>query len=523
MKIKREMAIILSAALTFGVISNPVPSVAAGYKINKSSLSLEKGKSAILKVSKAGKAVSSAKIIWKSSAPKIAAVNKKGVVTGKKAGNATISARIEKKTLTCKVRVKNPKTPEETAAPGSLFHEGYTLEEVVVLSRHNIRAPLSGGDSLLGRITPYTWFNWSANASELSTRGGVLETENGQFFRKWLEKEGLFPENYHPKGNEVKIYSNSKQRTIATAQYFTAGLLPTANERIDYRVEFDKMDPVFNPQLTYVTDKYREDCIAQMHELFDEKIKSLSDNYDLLSKVIDMKNSPAYKDKTVSDLKTDDTEFVIKENAEPGMTGSLKTATSVSDALVLQYYEEADPVKAGFGKKLTTKQWDDLSEIKDVYGDVLFTAPLVAANVANPLLKEIKEDMNAEGRKFTFLCGHDSNIGSVLAALDVEDYSLPCTIEKKTPIGVKLVFSKYKDKNGGVAWSVDLVYQTTTQLREMPLLTLENHPAIYPISLKGLTKNAEGLYEGNELEKRFDQAIAAYDEIVKTYPKQLAA
>lgn len=35
---------------------------------------------------------------------------------------------------------------------GSLSHEGYTLEKVIVLSRHNIRSPLSSGDSLLGRI-----------------------------------------------------------------------------------------------------------------------------------------------------------------------------------------------------------------------------------------------------------------------------------------------------------------------------------------------------------------------------------
>ena len=47
-------------------------------------------------------------------------------------------------------------TPE-----GSLSHEGYTLEQVVVLSRHNIRSPLSGGGSVLGMITPHEWFSWS--------------------------------------------------------------------------------------------------------------------------------------------------------------------------------------------------------------------------------------------------------------------------------------------------------------------------------------------------------------------------
>ena len=516
-KINKIIAVIMSVTVVLSMANAPYTSQAAGYKLNKASLQLEIGKSVKLKVKKSGKVVAAKKITWKSSAPKVASVSVKGIVTAKKSGSATISAKVAKTTLKCMVKVTRPK------ATGSLTHEGYTLEQVVVLSRHNIRSPLSGGDSLLGRITPYSWFKWSSNPSELSTRGGVLETENGQFFRKWLESEGLFPENYHPKGNEVKIYSNSKQRTIATAQYFTAGLLPTANKLIDYKVEYDKMDPVFTPQLTYVTDQYTSDCISQINELYEDDIKGLKDNYELLSNVIDMKKSPAYKDKTVSDFKTDDTEYVFKENAEPGMTGSLKTATSVSDALVLQYYEEEDPVKAAFGKDLSIEQWEAISEIKDVYGDVLFTAPLVAINTAHPLLEEIKEDINSEGRKFTFLCGHDSNIGSVLAALDVDDYSLPQAIEKKTPIGSKVVFSKYKDPSGNELWSIDLVYQTVDQLREMPLLSLVNHPAIYQLSLKGLKKNADGLYSSEDFMKRLDEKIKAYDDMISTYSKAAAA
>ena len=34
-------------------------------------------------------------------------------------------------------------------------------------------------------------------------------------------------------------------------------------------------------------------------------------------------------------------------------------------------------------------------------------------------LQEILGELSAENRKFTFLCGHDSNLGSVLAALPV--------------------------------------------------------------------------------------------------------
>ncbi|MBR6998770.1 MAG: glucose-1-phosphatase, partial [Prevotella sp.] len=78
------------------------------------------------------------------------------------------------------------------------FHAKYELKEVVVMSRHNIRSPLTSGGAAYQRVTPHTWFQWSSPSSQLSSRGGVLETEMGQFFRKWVVSEGLLPDNYRP-------------------------------------------------------------------------------------------------------------------------------------------------------------------------------------------------------------------------------------------------------------------------------------------------------------------------------------
>lgn len=405
---------------------------------------------------------------------------------------------------------------EDQAVP-SLSREGYTLEQVVVLSRHNIRSPLSGKGSVLGEITPHEWFSWSSEPSELSLRGGVLETEMGQYFRKWLEGEGLIPENYRPEANAVRIYANSKQRTIATAHYFSSGFLPAANPLIEYHAEFDKMDPVFSPNLFFVSDAYKEYAEAEIRALFTDRISDLADNYALLADVIDLKDSDALKNGTFTEFRTDDTEFTLNQDAEPAMTGSLKTGCSVADALVLQYYEEADERKAAFGHQLSNEQWKDISEIKDLYVDVLYTAPLIAVNVAHPLLQEIRAEMDAEDRLFTFLCGHDSNLASVLAALDVEEYMLPNAIESKTPIGSKLVFSKWSDADGHAFWSADLVYQTTEQLRTTPLLTPENPPAVFPLIFSGLDRNQDGLYSEADMLKRFDQAIEAYDSLIENY------
>ena len=61
-------------------------------------------------------------------------------------------------------------------------------------------------------------------------------------------------------------YANAKQRTIATARYFSAGLLPVAAMPIETHVTYYTMDPVFEPSLNFVTEEYIQDAIAQIAE-----------------------------------------------------------------------------------------------------------------------------------------------------------------------------------------------------------------------------------------------------------------
>ena len=406
--------------------------------------------------------------------------------------------------------------------------DDYKLEQVVVLSRHNIRAPLSTNGSALAKATPHQWINWTADSSELTLRGGALETMMGQYFRQWFEEEGLASHNWRPEDGQVRFYANGKQRTIATAQYFSSGMLPTANATIEVHAEFDKMDPVFNPQITFLTDSYNDAALAQIAQMggdtgMEGVAAKLKDNYALLTDVVDYTNSEGYKSGELTDLSTTDTGVKLEVNKEPAMTGSLKTANSLVDALVLQYYEAGDDKRAAFGHDLTLDQWTSLSAIKDTYGDVLFTAPLVAVNVAHPLLAEIGSELDTNGRLFTFLCGHDSNIGSVLAALQAENYELPNTIEKKTPIGSKLVFEKWTNSNGEQFGRVRLMYQNTDQLKNLTLLTGGEAPETMELTLTGLSKNADGLYNYNDLRSRIQEATDAYDDLAKTYGDQQLA
>lgn len=399
-----------------------------------------------------------------------------------------------------------------------VFKNQYKLKEVVILSRHNIRSSLSVNGSVLQKMTPHQWIKWTAAPSELTLRGGALETIMGQFFRKWTVNEGLFAENAVPTVDEVNFYANSMQRTIATAQYFSSGFMPVANLHINHRFTPSKMDPVFFPALTKSSEAFKAQALKEIAAMGGKKgivgiNEGLKDSYQLIEKVLDLKHSPACQSGEVCAFDDYNTQLKLEKGDEPNMKGSLKFANSASDALILQYYEDTDPVQAAFGQKLINADWEKIAKVKDVYGDVLFTAPIVAVNVAHPLLVYMKDELNAKNRKFTFLCGHDSNIASVNAALEVEEYSLPQSIEKKTPIGSKLVFEKWVDKEGKEFVAVNIVYQTTEQLRNVSLLNLENPPVVFSLKLKGLQANADGLYTIESINDRFDKAIRAYEAI----------
>ena len=367
-------------------------------------------------------------------------------------------------------------------APGSVASEGtafqprpagfadrYVREEMVILSRHNIRSPLSGPGSVLSRITPHEWFAWSS----------------------------------------VRFYANSIQRTRATARAFAAGMFPMADIDVEQHTPLGTMDPVFNPQITRLSDRFITKAYAEIFAMGgpDGPLKA---KYALLEKVLDIKSSPAAAhDTTTFGAFPSAVRFEL--NKEPIMTGGLKMACSASDALTLQYYEEPDVLKAGFGHKLTREEWAGLSSVKDWYQDVLFAAPSVAANVAHPMLQELLAELRTPGRKFAFLCGHDSNIGSVLAALGAEPYDAPGAIETKTPIGGKILFEKFRGRDGKLYADIWLVYASADQLREMSILSPDNPPMALQLRLEGLSANADGLYPLADLERRFSHAIDLYE------------
>ena len=76
--------------------------------LEKTKANLKKGKKLTLKATISPKDATNKEVTWKSSKPKIASVDKNGVVKGLKKGTTviTVTTKDGKKTATCKITVK---------------------------------------------------------------------------------------------------------------------------------------------------------------------------------------------------------------------------------------------------------------------------------------------------------------------------------------------------------------------------------------------------------------------------------
>ena len=398
----------------------------------------------------------------------------------------------------------------------------YTLEQVVMLSRHNLRAPLSSNGSIPSELTPHSWIQWTANSSELTMKGGIEETSMGQYFRKWLDREGLIPENSIPEPGEVRFVARDKQRCRATARYFAAGMLPLADVEVEYPGDAKGTEDFMKPVLHFYTDAYAEDATAQVAAMggdtgFDGLAEQTRDVIRLIMDTVDMRDSEIYQSGKYGDLLADGSGYRMEAGKEPDLTGAIKTAYQVADALILQYYEAPDAVTAAFGHALTEDDWADIGRFMTTCLEMKHGAPLVALNITHPLLEELEAELKNDQRKFSFFCAHDCTVLGTLTALGAELDALPDSIETKTPIGVKLMFERLRDREGKTWYRVSMVYRSTEQIRSGEMLTPENPPMKYVLSFEGVETNEDGLIAEADLFSLFDRSVAALDELEAAY------
>ncbi|WP_448309997.1 bifunctional glucose-1-phosphatase/inositol phosphatase [Pantoea sp. PGP6] len=383
------------------------------------------------------------------------------------------------------------------------------LQQVLMLSRHNLRAPLADNGSVLEQSTKKSWPQWDVPGGQLTTKGGVLEIYMGNYTRQWLAQQGLVQNGSCPDSNNVFVYANSLQRTVATAQFFVNGAFPGCDVAVTHQDAMGTMDPIFNPVITDGSEAFNKQALADMAAA-NEKL-ALKPAFQRLEKIVDYKSSPACNNKKQCDLSSGQNSFSAENGKEPNVSGPLKVGNSLMDAFTLQYYEGFPLDQVAWGQIKTPEQWKELSAIKNGYQDTLFTSPTIAREVAAPLVDYIRSQLvdqdKANAPKVTLMVGHDSNIASLLSALQVKPYELPDTYEK-TPIGGQVVFERWHDaKNDKDLLKVEYVYQTADQLRDADVLSLKNPPKRVTLQLTGCQTDANGYCSWDQFSQALNSAL----------------
>ena len=160
MKRFKKASIIFLMFMLLSVIAMPVSASAA--KLNKTSISLNVGKTYTLKATG-----TKGKITWTSSNKSVATVSSKGAVKAKKKGTAVITAKYGKKKLTCKVTVKQPVKSIKLNKTSATLKKGKSLTLKATIS------PSSANNKAV------TWSSSNKKVATVSSKGVVKAVGNG--------------------------------------------------------------------------------------------------------------------------------------------------------------------------------------------------------------------------------------------------------------------------------------------------------------------------------------------------------
>ena len=403
--------------------------------------------------------------------------------------------------------------------------QGYAQDElqlvkVVDVSRHGLRAPLKEYLNTLDSMTGdgYHWQRDTVTGSHLTPKGDTLERYLGGYFRLWFQEQGFVLDSA-----DIYLGASSKQRTVATAKAFSAGMCPgMALPPVDYKRKdstYGYLDSNYLPLFIRLS-VLGFDTMAFQYESRRELGELTPPSYVYLEEMLRMnhsKYSGGHFDNHV------DVNLYFKDGngtpLEPTMLGGLRDANMASDAFILAFLESKNDTDTLLGRPIGSYDWKALSSIKDYYGYILFSkAPIIAVNVSHCMLNRIYSEMMPNGHKYAFFCTHDSMIEALLAALRVTPYVLTNTIESKTPIGVKVLFEQWAEKNCTNPKKyvrVRLVYQSAEQIRKMQHLTLDNPPMSCELSFSGIEKAPNSMYPYDEFMNHIQNTLKAYAATAK--------
>lgn len=413
-----------------------------------------------------------------------------------------------------------------SAAPVAAPAAGYTLERVVILSRHGVRSPTKQ-TQLMNDVTPDKWPQWPVQAGYLTPRGAQLVTLMGGFYGDYFRSQGLLPTGC-PADGTLYAQADIDQRTRLTGQAFLDGIAPGCDLKVHYQADLKKVDPLFHPVEAGVCQLDS----AQTHQAIEARLgaplSELSQRYAKpfaqMGEILNFAASPYCKSLQQQGKSCDFATFAANEvkvnqqGTKVSLSGPLALSSTLGEIFLLQNSQGMPDV--AWHRLSGAENWVSLLSLHNAQFDLMAKTPYIARHKGTPLLQQIVTALvlqrNGQGQtlplseqtKLLFLGGHDTNIANIGGMLGA-NWQLPQQPDN-TPPGGGLVFELWQNPDNHQQYvAVKMFYQTMDQLRNSEKLDLKSHPAgIVPIEIEGCENiGTDKLCQLDTFQKRVAQVI----------------
>ncbi|WP_051938810.1 histidine-type phosphatase [Luteibacter sp. 9135] len=365
------------------------------------------------------------------------------------------------------------------AGPGQA-HDDLRLEQVVMVYRHGVRSPLPG-EIQVDEVHGKPWPSWPVAPSILTRHGRDGVMAMARYDRERLAVAGLVPATGCPAAARIRLWANTDQRTIASAQAFADGFAPGCALVVDHLPE-GQVDPIFNPVAADAVDwdgKLAVDAIQRETHGPDALTATHRGAMEVFSRVMGCKEGdtqdvchPATWKGSLS---------LAKDGRGIALDGPIAKTSGTAEAIIMAYLEGMPLADVGWGR-VDAAGFLALSQLHALLFAVHARPSYVADRVASVLAGHVVTLLQQpDAPRLSLFVGSDNNILALAGVLGVH-VQMPGYAEDDPPVGGALELAVWRSATTRHRYvTVTYQAQTPTQLRESVALSLARPPARQPL------------------------------------------
>lgn len=369
---------------------------------------------------------------------------------------------------------------------------GDQLQQVVILSRHGVRSPLSSNASM-AVYAAKPWPDWPVPPGYLTPHGKELMRILGGYYRDYYAHAGLLHAG-RCDGDEVYVWADTDERTLRTAEGLVAGIAPGCRVTIHSK-PIGESDLLFHPKVS--SDQAKQAACEVQNRITKEwgsldglrqhYVKPLTQLQGILNCCAPSLCQPAGPPCTLLNLPQSITPG--KGDSAVKIEGTFSVGSTTAETLDLEMAQGM--LGAGWGNATP----DNVSESMKIYTasyEYNERTPYVGQVQASKLGLKILEMLEQAGgkNKLSFLVGHDTNVSSVAGLLQLSWNPTPSFQPNDTPPGGALAFELWERAGSKKRYvRAAFISLTLPQMGIESPLSPENPPVHAKVSIAGCGGN----------------------------------